>query len=214
VHPDYYGEFAQAVVARYKTRNPGTIAAVEIWNEPNGSWAAAPVDRGAAYANLLKVVNPMIKAADPSVVVVGGVEELHGADDAYGTTPADFLTGVYNAGAGGSFDAWCLHPYTSGTDLTYALGQMSQLHTIMVNHGDGAKQIFSTEIGSAGANISEAQQAALDNAYIADWTRAAWYGPLTFWIQDYGGYTYGLYTPNWTAKQGVSALATTIATLP
>jgi hypothetical protein len=216
VHPDWFGQFAAAVVARYKVRDPGVVAAVEIWNEPNGLWAASPLDRGAAYANLLKTVYPTIKAANPAVVVVGGVEELHGTDDTTGTTPADFLTNVYNAGAGGSFDAWGLHPYSSGTDLTYALGQMSSLHTIMTAHGDGTKQIFSTEIGSAGTTITESQQATLDNTYINDWTNPnqPWFGPLTFWIQDFDGYTFGVYTSTWTAKQTVATLTTTIAALP
>jgi hypothetical protein len=214
VHPDWFGEYAAAVVSRYAARNPGTVAAVEIWNEPNGTWASAPVDRGGAYANLLRTVYPMIKNANPSVTVIGGVEELHGADDAQGTTPADFLTNVYNAGAAGSFDAWCLHPYTSGTDLTYALGQMNALHNIMAAHGDGAKQIYSTEIGSAGAQISQPQQVALNNSYIQQFTQQPWFGPLTFWIQDYDGYTYGVYDTGWNAKQAVGGLAGTIAGLP
>jgi hypothetical protein len=215
VHPEWFGEFAAAVVARYAVRDPGVVAAVEIWNEPNGRWASAPLDRGAAYASLLETVSPMVKAADPSVVVVGGVEELHGADDATGTTPADFLKNVYDAGAGGSFDAWGLHPYTRGTDLTYALGQMASLHTIMAAHGDGAKQIFSTEVGSAGAPLNEWQQAALDNAYIRAWTdpNRPWFGPLMFWIRDFGGYTFGVYTPRWTAKQTASTLTTTLSAL-
>ena len=213
VHPDWFGEYAAAVVSRYAARNPGTVAAVEIWNEPNGTWAAAPVDRGGAYANLLETVYPMIKNANPSVTVIGGVEELHGADDSQGTTPADFLTNVYNAGGAGSFDAWGLHPYTSGTDLSYAIGQMTTLHNIMGAHGDGAKQIFSTEIGSAGAQISQAQQVALDNSYIQQWSQP-WDGPLTFWIQDFGGYTVGVYDSNWNAKQAVGGLTNTVASLP
>ena len=212
VHPDWYGEYAAAVVSRYASRNPGTVVAVEIWNEPNGAWAAAPVDRGGAYANLLKIVYPMIKNANPSVTVIGGVEEQHGTDDGVGTTPATFLTNVYNAGAAGSFDAWCLHPYSSG-DLTYALGQMNTLHNIMAAHGDGAKQIFSTELGSASAQISQPQQVALDNAYIQAFNQP-WFGPMTFWIQDFQTYTFGVYDANWNAKQAVAGLTSSIAGLP
>ena len=91
--------------------------------------------------------------------------------------------------------------------------RLARMHNIMGAHGDGAKQIFSTEIGSAGAQISQAQQVALDNSYIQQWSQP-WDGPLTFWIQDFGGYTVGVYDSNWNAKQAVGGLTNTVASLP
>jgi hypothetical protein len=35
-----------------------------------------------------------------------------------------------------------------------------------------------------------------------------------FWIQDFGGNTFGVYTTAWTPKQTVATLTTTIGALP
>ena len=54
----------------------------------------------------------------------------------------------------------------------------------------------------------------MNNAYIQQFTQQPWFGPLTFWIQDFDGYTYGVYDTGWNAKQAVGGLTSTIAGLP
>jgi hypothetical protein len=126
----------------------GRIAAWEIWNEeasPNW-WSGTP----AQFSALLVAANAALKAADPQATVIVGA-----------STP-DFLTALYAAGAGGSFDAVAVHtdtacnlvaptvfefnPHTTTVNQYFFLG-FTGIHAIMAANGDAAKGIYMTEIG-------------------------------------------------------------------
>jgi hypothetical protein len=139
----FMGEIAQRV--------PGADA-WELWNEPDsGEFWAGGADP-AAYAALLRSAYPAIKAVQPAdVVVTGG---MVGND-------MDFLAALYANGAQGSFDAVGVHTdtacLTDGPDSyyrdergrvgRYTFSAYREVHAVMTDHGDGAKQIWMTELG-------------------------------------------------------------------
>jgi hypothetical protein len=130
----------------------GSVVAYELWNEEDSPiwWTGAP--DAAAYTRLLQAAYPAVKAADPSAtVLVGG---LTGND-------YTFLEQIYAAGGQGSFDGVAVHTDTACNlvspdsyyrDLTGRVSQFSftgyrEVHQTMVAHGDGAKDIYMTELG-------------------------------------------------------------------
>jgi hypothetical protein len=148
--------FAAALVRRYGpggafwASHPGIpylpIRAWQVWNEPNlvGFWAPQP--DAAAYARLLSVVSAAIKSADPGAqVVTAGLPE----STLPGAIPlADYLNGIFDAGAGNAFDILAIHPYSSGTGET--LAQIADARQVLSRRGSSAP-IWITELGWATA---------------------------------------------------------------
>ncbi|TMM00277.1 MAG: hypothetical protein E6G10_16590 [Actinobacteria bacterium] len=155
-----YTAFIAQAAAHFK----GQVAGWEIWNEEDAPkwWAGMPAldedhpNRDASqYVPLLKAAYQAVKAADPSApVVLGG---LTGND-------YKFVQSVYDNGGSGSFDAVATHTDTGcaisspyGYFRDAAGGPISQwsflgyraVHDVMDAHGDGAKQIWLTEMGWA-----------------------------------------------------------------
>jgi hypothetical protein len=143
-----FGAFARAVAGRLR----GKVAAYEIWNEPDATafWHGGPPDV-AKYTALLKASYPAIKAADPAALVVTGPTTGNNYD---------WVDGLYNNGAKGSFDAVGVHTDTAcldrGPDFFYRdggrIGQFAFLgyksvHDVMAAHGDGGTPIWMTELG-------------------------------------------------------------------
>ncbi|WP_432546897.1 cellulase family glycosylhydrolase [Kineococcus sp. SYSU DK004] len=125
----------------------GRVDAYEIWNEPNLKrfWNGTP----AQYVRLAQVGYSAVKDVDPGVpVVLGGTS--------YNDT--SWLRQAYDAGAAGSFDVLATHPYlapsdqapgtadTKGTNI-YLLTHVASVRRLMVERGDGHKQIWFTEFG-------------------------------------------------------------------
>jgi Cellulase (glycosyl hydrolase family 5) len=139
---DEFAAFVQALVNRYK----GSEFNVHYWelgNEPDidptlvpvnqvfGCWGdiSDPYYGGRHYGEMLKVVTPAIKAADPSAkVLIGGL--LLATPDT--TTPGLgkpelFLKGILTAGAAPYFDIVPYHAYPSytGANVDYDNGLSS-----------------------------------------------------------------------------------------
>jgi hypothetical protein len=114
-----------------------TVSAYEIWNEPNYVQFSNPIDP-VAYAQLLKAVYPVIKAADPTATVVAGAVGAT-QNSVFTMDPVTFVKDMLAAGAAGSFDALSFHPYDStlmfsGTCPTCAPGILTpqqQVQAIM-----------------------------------------------------------------------------------
>jgi hypothetical protein len=134
IKPDNYDEFA-AFAARMVKRfsvAPYNIKRWEIWNEPDapvavndmpfGCWGrpGTPDYGGRAFGDMLKVVSPAIKAADPKATVIfGGLLMGCGVDggdcQSLDQAAPKFLGGAIAAGAGGSFDVLAYHSYRTWT---------------------------------------------------------------------------------------------------
>jgi hypothetical protein len=130
-----FGQWMSEVVARYSVP-PYNIKYWELGNEPDidvaavqptsvfGCWgdAADPYYGGGYYAEMLKVVYPRIKEADPNAqVLVGGLlldcdpvqppETAPGSGQARDCAPARFTEGILANGGGDYFDGISFHAY-------------------------------------------------------------------------------------------------------
>jgi hypothetical protein len=167
INPAKYDKFARfmaAVVARYNGP-PYNMRHWEIGNEPDapifasdsvfGCWGVErdPYYGGRAFGEMLKVVYPAMKAADPGVQVLNGGLLL---DRPY--NPSDpksllgrFFEGMLVAGAGGSFDLLSFHAYTFWyTPGQPALGprqdwRVPYLRELMARYGVPGKPMLRTE---------------------------------------------------------------------
>ena len=213
--PAQYAAFAAKAAAHYSALG---VQDFEIWNEPNQVDAWTPKPNVAAYTTLLKDADTAIKAADPSATVItGGLAPA--ASDGTNISPVDFLQGIYADGGEGSFDAVGMHPYCNPDlpgqpDPASAWYQMygtpTSLRSLMVAHGDGAKQIWGTEFGapSSGApGVSAGFQAQTISRAYALWATYNWAGPLFFYEgrdngsdQSSGWDNYGFATASFAPK--------------
>jgi hypothetical protein len=221
-NPNDYANFVATLARHWGTQ----VTAFEIWNEEDASrwWTGAPDP--AAYAQLLKVTYPAVKAADPqATVVLGG---LTGND-------YEFLEGVYGAGGKGYFDAVGVHTDTACNVLSpyeYLRGADNRMvadsflayrevHKVMLANGDDSP-IWMTELswrttdaicpegawaGQKPEGVSEAQQATyLSQAYHClaqdPYVKVA----LWFPIQDEGPVVSGLLRSNGSHKPSFAAM--------
>jgi len=218
-----YSRFAKAAVQRYVSKG---VRHWEIWNEPNYSTYWAPAPDAARYTAMLKLAYSAIKSADPGAFVVTGGLAPWGAYGEYTSlrvNPLNFLERMYAAGAAGSFDAVGWHPYTVPAGIEYhtwsAWSQMSETNpsalSMMSGRGDGAKQIWATEMGAptGGPNsISESGQAQHVTDVHAKWQTLSWGGPM-FWhsLRDRATNSssrednFGLLRTDWSWKPGYNA---------
>jgi hypothetical protein len=128
-----FGDFLYDAVSRY-SYPPYNVMYWEIWNEPDigytedlaempfGCWAdyADEVSGGEYYAEVLRVVYPRIKAANPRAqVVIGGLhldcdprpESNYCAETKRNPHAPLYLTGILSAGGGDYFDGVGFHAY-------------------------------------------------------------------------------------------------------
>ena len=125
-----FADFMKDLVARYSVA-PYNVKYWEIWNEPDASYlgmSAEPDSRfgcwgepsdtyfgGEYYGEMLKVVTPQIKLADPETkVIVGGLLlDCDPAAPPSGRTCAEsrFLEGILRAGGGDYLDGVSIHAY-------------------------------------------------------------------------------------------------------
>lgn len=170
VKQDCAGEWWEREVERYPPADPadfaraaawvadrweGDLAALEIWNEPNcGCWfklaqPEQPGQRVAAYTAMLRAAYGEVKAAAPSVEVLGG--SLLFSHDA-------FLEALYAAGAKGHMDGVSVRPFSQWRDPTdetvpeagrmYSLIHgVADLRATMADNADSATPLWFTEIG-------------------------------------------------------------------
>ena len=123
--------FVRDLVARYSVP-PYNLKYIEMWNEPDvdgvlGCWGNVN-DRayygGSEYGDMLEVVYPYAKAANPAIqILVGGL--LLDCDPDLGIkdcTSSYFLQGILESGAKNAFDGVAFH---SGD---YYLGQIGKYH--------------------------------------------------------------------------------------
>ncbi len=117
-NPADYAAYVAFLAGRYGTR----LAAIEVWNEPdqsNEAYLAGP-NKARNDAALLRAAYPAIKAANPSVTVLGG--SLVGSNGA-------FLRALYAEGIKGFYDGLAVHFYT----LT--LASLRSIHAVqLANH--------------------------------------------------------------------------------
>ena len=227
--PADFANFAAVAVRRYSA----TVKVWEIWNEPNISQFWKPQPSAPTYAALLKRAYAAVRGADPSATVLSaGLSPAVDAVDGSQISPITFLRQLYANGAGGSFDAVGMHPYsypampmdptTSAWNTFYRL---PLVYDVMVQHGDGAKKIWSTEFGaptgtSASAVSETTGSAIITEAYaaIAAWP---WAGPLLVYSNRDSGtdpadgeQNFGLRRQDFSPKLALTAFLEAVGTTP
>ena len=164
-----YADFARAFAARYGDGSPvGRVHAIQVWNEPNlaREWGDRPVTRedAAEYVSLLAMAHRAIKEAAPDIAVVSAGLAL-GAPDPACCQPDDrYLEWLFEAGLRGHYDALGLNANVECPCVEAAPGsvpgfpdpsayfrRVERLREIMVDHGDGDRQVWLTEFGWPGA---------------------------------------------------------------
>jgi len=155
--PEHYADyaaFAAAFAARY---GPQGVRHLIIWNEPNlrFEWGERPPDPG-AYAALLKVVYPAIRAAAPDAIVVAGALSPGSSLDDGATRMDDmqYLASLYDAEAGPFFDMWAVHAYGGQAPPEAApapeqvnFRRVELVRALMDRSGDATKRVIITEGG-------------------------------------------------------------------
>jgi hypothetical protein len=185
--PAAYAAFVKAAARRYA---PMGVHHWEIWNEPNVQQFWQPQPNVSQYAAMLRAAAVAIRSVDAKAVVLSaGLAPAADTADGRYVSPRTFLSRLYQAGAGASFDAVGMHPYAWPYGIS-AVGDWNQwssmpkTYDIMVANGDGAKKIWATEYGApTGTNsrsVSEADQARFVKEAFPEWASHEWSGPV-FW---------------------------------
>lgn len=101
-----FARYAAAFAARYRD----DVRYLVLWNEPNLNfeWGSRPPDPG-AYAALLKVVVPAVKAANPQIQIAAGALSPGPSVPGIRMDDLQFLRGMLDAGA--PFDVLAVHAY-------------------------------------------------------------------------------------------------------
>lgn len=194
--PEYYEDYAGYVAAFARRYRPLGVRHLIIWNEPNLSfeWGERPPDPG-AYAALLKVVYPRVKAAVPDVIIIaGGLSPGYSLGD--GQVRLDdlqYLASLYDAGAAPFFDMWAVHAYggkvppnTPPAPEEVNFRRIEVVRALMDRFGDSEKRMIITE---GGWNDHPRWAAAVSPAERIRWTIAAyewarrydWLEAVCFW---------------------------------
>ena len=127
--PATYAAFVAFLAQRYGT----SLAAIEIWNEPdqvNQNYFAGP-EKPQRYAAILRAAYPAIKQVDPAVPVLAG--SLVGSNGL-------FLRALYAAGIKGYYDGLSVHFYN------LVLASARAIHETQLANGD-ATPLWLNEFG-------------------------------------------------------------------
>jgi hypothetical protein len=155
------GDFCHTLAERYR----GRVPASQVWNEPNlarewGGWHPDP----AAYVDLLRACYVGVKTADPGALVVSAGLAPTGTGLPEAIPDMDYLIQMYEAGAAPYFDALGVNapgykapPEVSpaeaaataayGGQRFFCFRHVEDMRQIMVEHGDGDKQVMVLEMG-------------------------------------------------------------------
>ena len=153
---DSYQDFADYAAA-FSERYQGKVDYIIIGNEPNLSyeWGYRKVP-AEAYVDLLKVVNPAVKAVNPDMGILAGAlaPTLEPEESPWGYGDLAYLEDMYANGAADYFDGLAAHAYgltvppeTPPDPELLNFRRIELLREIMVSNGDESKSIFVTESG-------------------------------------------------------------------
>ncbi|HVG01135.1 MAG TPA: cupredoxin domain-containing protein, partial [Chloroflexia bacterium] len=163
--PEDFGRFMTVVAQRYK----GKVAGYQVWNEPNFAHETGLYASTSHYGALLKIAYNAVKAVDPKAVVVLGALTPTGLNDPYkAVDDVEFLRRLYAYNSGelkGYFDVLGAHPGSNANPpealypeqpgpgpgwnnhASFYFRRVEQLRQVMLDNGDGQKQVWLTEFG-------------------------------------------------------------------
>jgi hypothetical protein len=162
---DDYADFVRAFVSRYKTGSQkGTVQAIEVWNEVNldREWGGGPINGQSAadYVQLIGKAYAAAKAADPGVTVITAALSPTGVSGDSAQPDDVYLRWMYESGLRGNYDVLGVNANVQcpcvdsepGTvpgfgHPSFYFRRTEQMRDIMVENGDGDKQIWLMEFG-------------------------------------------------------------------
>lgn len=140
-----YAQFMAELASRYPT-----VLYWQLWNEMDAGHTnlfgaydgrtsspqgVSMLDRGKAYAEMLKLAYPAIKRANPKAwVVTGGMINV-----------TDFPRGIYEGGGKDFFDFMAIHSYEPA--MTGFKQRALDVHGVMAGYKDDKKPLWTTEFG-------------------------------------------------------------------
>lgn len=151
-----YEDFA-VYAAAFAKRYQNQVDYIIIGNEPNLSyeWGYRPT-QPKDYVDLLKVVYPAVKEANPDIQVLAGAlaPTIEPEGSPWGLNDLLYLEGMYEAGAADYFDGLAVHSYglTFPPELEPSADMLNfrrveLLREIMIAYDDAEKQMYITETG-------------------------------------------------------------------
>lgn len=224
-----FEDFCYHVAHRYR----GKIEAYQVWNEPNlaREWGGQPPDP-AGYVALLAHCYRGIKNGDPEAIVISAGMAPTGTGPPEAMPDDEFIRRMYEAGGAKYFDMLGVNapgyaappeipPEEAASTPAYgghrwnAFRHVEDIRQIMVEQGDGSKQIAILEMGwttdpdnpaYSWFRVSEEQQADyLVRAYwwaYANWR--PWIGIMTtiyiadpYWTPADEQYWWSITLPDW-----------------
>lgn len=187
--PDNLADLA-SFMGQLAARYQGQVRAYEVWNEQNFAreWGGGRINAG-EYVELLKLVYPAIKTADPAAVVVSGALTPNGftdpniaLDDAlYLDQMYQYQGGIFRtvadvvgAHGGGFSNPPEAQPVVANTPQAVAAGRwgnhpsfyfrrIEQLREVMLRHGDAGRKMWLTEVGWSTANPAPGYEYGAEN---------------------------------------------------
>jgi hypothetical protein len=204
-NPADYAAFVAYLARRYGS----SLAAIEVWNEPdqsNEDYFAGP-EKAQRYAALVRAAYPAIKQANPNVLVLAGA--LVGPNGA-------FLRALYAAGMKGYYDALAVHFYT----LT--LAAVRTIHEVQLANGDDTP-LWLNEFGWSSCyprqKIEQEQgcvTAQIQAANLTNTIRALAHAPyvaaaIVYKLQDAPGELFGVLSASGAHKPAFAALTSAFA---
>jgi hypothetical protein len=198
-NPAYFAAFVAFLAQRYGA----TLAAIEIWNEPdhiNEHFFAGP-EKARHYAEMLRLAYPAIKHANPSVAVIAG--SLVGSNGV-------FLQALYANGIKGFYDGLAIHYYT----LT--LAAVRAIRRVQLANGDttplwldefGWSSCWPQRVQDEQACVTEAVQAANLRDAMRSLARAGYLAAeVSYKLSDSAGEQFGVISRSGRAKRAFGAL--------
>jgi Cellulase (glycosyl hydrolase family 5) len=199
--PASYAAFVAGLAQRYSS----SLAAIEIWNEPdqsNEDYFAGP-EKPQRYAAILRAAYPAVKQVDPALPVLAG--SLVGSNGA-------FLRALYAAGIKGYYDGLSVHFYN------LLLGSLRSIHEVQVANGDSTP-LWLNEFGWSSCyphqRIQQEQAcvtSAIQASNLTNTVRALAHTPYIAAYVPYELYSsadesFGVLTPKGARKRSFAALS-------
>lgn len=201
--PAAFARFAAAAAERYRNE----VEAWEIWNEPNtrAFWAAGPEPED--YAALLTATASVVRAADPTAIVLSGGLAPAGDTPGEEMSPERFLDGVLGRIDGEVIDAVAIHPYSFPADPSNRSVEWNLFARLPAIRRQVAETVgrplpvWLTEFGAPHDTAEPERQAEIIAEGLncaAHWT---WVGPVFVYslrdaADDPGGRAFGMVGPN------------------
>jgi len=213
-----YADFVSVLANRYRAGSPkGVVDAIQVWNEPNLSreWGGAAIskDQAAQYMYMLKETYTMVKAVDPTKIIVSAGLSPTGTNDGTAMPDDMYLGWMYEFELAQYADVIGVHApgYGSAPEAelnsdprfphpSFYFRRVEQLRDIMTANGDGSKPFWVLEFGWTTDQVNpQYSWYAVTPEQQADYIVRAYQYSKAHWAPQVGVmFVWTMADPNWT----------------